>query len=29
MGVLKAIFMFTTGGNPDNIFEYWLHVWEK
>jgi hypothetical protein len=29
MGVLKAIFLYTTGGTLDNIFEYWVHVWEK
>ena len=29
MGILKAIFMLTTGGSLDTIFDYWVHVWEK
>ncbi|KAL2255685.1 hypothetical protein VTK26DRAFT_2895 [Humicola hyalothermophila] len=29
MGVLKAVFMLTTGGNPDHIFNYWVHFWEN
>jgi hypothetical protein len=29
MGILKAVFMLTTGGDPDAIFDYWVHFWEK
>ncbi|KAL2882025.1 hypothetical protein SGCOL_002766 [Colletotrichum sp. CLE4] len=29
MGVLKAVFMLTTGGNPDAIFDYWVHFWQN
>jgi hypothetical protein len=29
MGILKAVFMLTTGGDPDAIFNYWVHFWEK
>ncbi|KZL65600.1 integral membrane protein [Colletotrichum incanum] len=25
MGILKAVFILTTGGDPDNIFNYWVH----
>ncbi|AEO68612.1 e0629435-eb59-45cf-9678-2ab46b64b916 [Thermothielavioides terrestris] len=29
MGILKAVFMLTTGGDPDAIFNYWVHFWEN
>lgn len=29
MGILKAIYMLTTGGSPDTIFDYWVHFWQK
>ncbi|KAK6213793.1 hypothetical protein QIS74_09795 [Colletotrichum tabaci] len=29
MGILKAVFMLTTGGDPDNIFNYWVHFWQN
>jgi hypothetical protein len=29
MGILKAVFMLTTGGDPDAIFDYWVHFWQK
>jgi len=29
MGVLKAVFMLTTGGHPDAIFDYWVHFWQN
>ncbi|RFU73495.1 alcohol dehydrogenase nadp+ [Trichoderma arundinaceum] len=29
MGILKAVFMLTTGGSPDNTFDYWVHLWEN
>jgi hypothetical protein len=29
MGVLKAVYMLTTGGDPDAIFDYWVHFWQK
>ncbi|KAK1638546.1 hypothetical protein BDP81DRAFT_305116, partial [Colletotrichum phormii] len=29
MGILKAVFMLTTGGNPDAIFDYWVHFWQN
>ncbi|KAK3905696.1 hypothetical protein C8A05DRAFT_12497 [Staphylotrichum tortipilum] len=29
MGILKAVFMLTTGGDPDAIFDYWVHFWEN
>jgi hypothetical protein len=29
MGILKAVFMLTTGGDVDAIFDYWVHFWEK
>ncbi|KAK7917848.1 hypothetical protein PG985_011456 [Apiospora marii] len=28
-GVCKAIFMLTTGGSPDNTFDYWVHFWQN
>ncbi|KAM0287663.1 hypothetical protein ACHAQH_000192 [Verticillium albo-atrum] len=24
-----AVFMLTTGGQPDAIFDYWVHFWQK
>ncbi|KAH6850619.1 hypothetical protein B0I37DRAFT_117591 [Chaetomium sp. MPI-CAGE-AT-0009] len=29
MGVLKAVYMLTTGGDPDAIFDYWVHFWQN
>ncbi|EQB58538.1 hypothetical protein CGLO_01208 [Colletotrichum gloeosporioides Cg-14] len=29
MGILKAVFMLTTGGAPDAIFDYWVHFWQN
>ncbi|AEO56546.1 hypothetical protein MYCTH_2301628 [Thermothelomyces thermophilus ATCC 42464] len=29
MGILKAVYMLTTGGDPDAIFDYWVHFWEN
>ncbi|KAL0938267.1 uncharacterized protein CTRU02_207998 [Colletotrichum truncatum] len=29
MGILKAVFMLTTGGSPDAIFDYWVHFWQN
>jgi hypothetical protein len=29
MGILKAVYMLTTGGDPDAIFDYWVHFWQK
>ncbi|KEZ39579.1 hypothetical protein SAPIO_CDS9485 [Scedosporium apiospermum] len=29
MGILKAVFMLTTGGDPDAIFDYWVHFWQN
>ncbi|KAL2133536.1 hypothetical protein VTI74DRAFT_8758 [Chaetomium olivicolor] len=29
MGILKAIYMLTTGGDPDAIFDYWVHFWQN
>ncbi|KFY40139.1 hypothetical protein V495_05595 [Pseudogymnoascus sp. VKM F-4514 (FW-929)] len=29
MGILKAVFMLTTGGSPDTTFDYWVHLWEN
>lgn len=29
MGILKAVFMLTTGGDPDHIYNYWVHFWQK
>ncbi|KAK4040002.1 hypothetical protein C8A01DRAFT_16056 [Parachaetomium inaequale] len=29
MGILKAVYMLTTGGNPDAIFDYYVHFWQN
>ncbi|OHE92274.1 hypothetical protein CORC01_12443 [Colletotrichum orchidophilum] len=29
MGILKAVFMLTTGGDIDAIFDYWVHFWQN
>ncbi|KAK4154633.1 hypothetical protein C8A00DRAFT_32589 [Chaetomidium leptoderma] len=29
MGILKAVYMLTTGGDPDAIFDYWVHFWQN
>ncbi|KAK2040147.1 hypothetical protein LZ31DRAFT_604765 [Colletotrichum somersetense] len=29
MGIIKAVYIHTTGGNPDNIFNYWVHFWQN
>ncbi|KAL8369498.1 hypothetical protein RB595_000020 [Gaeumannomyces hyphopodioides] len=29
MGILKAVFMLTTGGDPDQTFDYWVHFWQN
>ncbi len=29
MGILKAVYMLTTGGSLDTTFEYWVHFWQK
>lgn len=29
MGILKAVFMLTTGGDPDATFDYWVHFWQN
>ncbi|KAK1585690.1 uncharacterized protein LY79DRAFT_704627 [Colletotrichum navitas] len=29
MGILKAVYMYTTGGKPDDVFYYWVHVRQK
>lgn len=29
MGILKAVFMLITGGDPDQVYHYWVHLWEK
>ncbi|KAI9149952.1 hypothetical protein HJFPF1_09699 [Paramyrothecium foliicola] len=29
MGILKAVYMLTTGGDPDAIFNYWVHFWQN
>ncbi|KFA75724.1 hypothetical protein S40288_04969 [Stachybotrys chartarum IBT 40288] len=29
MGILKAVFMLTTGGDPDQIYNYWVHFWQN
>ncbi|KAK1975023.1 hypothetical protein LZ30DRAFT_536072, partial [Colletotrichum cereale] len=29
MGILKAAYMLTTGGDPDDIFNYWVHFWQN
>ncbi|KAK8024546.1 hypothetical protein PG993_012612 [Apiospora rasikravindrae] len=28
-GICKAVFMLTTGGSPDNTFDYWVHFWQN
>lgn len=28
-GICKAVFMLTTGGDPDNTFDYWVHFWQN
>lgn len=28
MGVLKAIFMLSTGGTLDRLFDHWVEFWE-
>lgn len=29
MGILKAVYMLTTGGDPDQTFDLWVHFWQK
>ncbi|WDK19206.1 hypothetical protein CGRA01v4_10493 [Colletotrichum graminicola] len=29
MGILKAVYIYKTAGNPDNIFDHWVHVWQN
>ncbi|KAH8170189.1 integral membrane protein [Sarocladium implicatum] len=29
MGILKAVFMLTTGGDPDATFDLWVHFWQN
>ncbi|KAK4142488.1 uncharacterized protein C8A04DRAFT_13202 [Dichotomopilus funicola] len=29
MGILKAVFMLITGGDPDQVYHYWVHLWEN
>ncbi|KAK2063110.1 hypothetical protein LY76DRAFT_613212 [Colletotrichum caudatum] len=29
VGIIKAGYVHTTGGNPDNISNYWFHFWQN